>query len=162
MRTFLATIAVLALTAVEASAQNPCTTPQQRAVIGATNNFFAELPDQNVTEPDGTARVLAYQYAAFTPAQWTGTQPTGAAAQGPTTIPKTAFVAVAGFTNCYQLTGGLPGLIPQQTELVTGLRAQAQVGAPQPFSLWGGPSNSFLAASVRQTPAAPGQTRVTP
>lgn len=162
-RTLLATCAMLLTAAAPALAQNPCTTPPTTAIIGATNNFWAELPDHTVVEPDGTPRVVAYQFAAWAPSAFVGgSQPVGAPSQGPTTIPKTAFVAVAGFANCYRLTGGLPGLIPQQTPLVTGLRAQAQTGAPEPFSLWGGPSNSFLAASVRVTPAAPGQTRVAP
>lgn len=159
MKRMFLTLAILVTFAAPSLAQNPCTTPQTTAVIGATNNFFAELVDHNTTEPDGTQRVLQYQYAVF--AVGADLQ-TATPVQGPTTLPKAAFVPVAGFANCYQLTGGLPGLIPQQAPLVAGMRAQAQPGAPAAFSAWGGPSNSFLAASVRVTPAAPGQTRVRP
>lgn len=152
-------VAFVLLLASPAFAQNPCTVPQTNAVVTATTNrFVVELAEHNAIEPDGTPRVVAYQYGAW-PA--TVTDPnTVPPAQGPSTIPKTAFVPVAGFPNCYELTGGLPGLIPSQTRHLASIRAQSQAGALQPFSPWSPPSNSFSLASPRVTPAAPGQSRI--
>lgn len=160
MKRILFVLAALLLIGAPAFAQNPCTPPLTNAVIPSTgvNQFFIESPDFNVTEPDGTPRVLAFQYGVWPAAADVNTAtPT----QGPSTLPKTAFVAVAGFANCYQLTGGLPGLIPTQAQMKAGVRAQAQPSSPQPFSAWTA-SNSFSLASPRQTPAAPGQVRIRP
>lgn len=160
-RTLFALAAMLLTAAAPALAQNPCTLPLAHAIIPGTNvnRAFAELPEQNATLPDGTPVVTGYQYAAWPE----GADPNVAApAQGPTTIPKTAWVPVSGFPTCYELTGGLPGLIPTQQRMVASVRAAAAAGAPQPFSPWSAPSNSFSLASTRVTPAAPGQTRVRP
>jgi len=158
MRLFI-TLWLLLTVAAPALAQNPCTTPPTNAVLtGSVNHFFAELPEHTTTEPDGTPRVVAYQYAVWPAAADVNTAPP---AQGPTTLPKAAFVLIAGAPNCYELTGGLPGLIPVQAQMKAGVRVQAQPGAPEPFSAWSA-SNSFSLASTRVTPAAPGQVRIRP
>lgn len=160
-RTLLA-VAVILLGAAPALAQNPCTTPLNNTILTAagTHHFFAELPEQNATLPDGTPIVASYQFGAWP--DGTANLETTPPAQGPTTIPKTAFVAVAGAPNCYELTGGLPGLIPQQARMVASMRAMSQPGAPAASSGWGPPSNSFSLASARVTPAVPGRPRVSP
>lgn len=141
-------------------AQNPCTVPlsHQILVTAGTNRFFAELPSHTATLPDGTAVTTAYQYGAWNE----GTDPnTGTPVQGPSTIPKTGFVPVSGFANCYELTGGLPALMPTQARLIAGLRSVGQPNATPPQSAWSA-SNSFSLASTPQTPAMPGQVRVRP
>lgn len=163
MKRTLFALAVVLLAASPALAQtNPCTTPTANAIIGGTgtNHFWAELPEQTATLPDGTPVVASYQFGVWP--DGTTNLETTPPAQGPTTIPKTAFMPVPGFANCYELVGGLPGLIPQQARMVASMRAMSQPGAPTPSSGWGAPSNSFSLASVRVTPAAPGRMRVTP
>lgn len=152
-------IAVLfTLIAAPALAQNPCATPPTNTVLGANgaNEFYALLPDFTRTLPDGTSTVLAYQYAVWPD----GADPaTTAPAQGPTTLPKSAFTPVPTFADCYKLTGGLPGLIPQQNRMFAGLRSQGQPNAQQQFTSWS-TSNSFSLASTPVNPAAPGQIRI--
>lgn len=158
-RTLFALAAVL-LASSPALAQNPCTTPQTHAILaaGGVNHAYAELPEQTAVLPDGTPIVVDYQYAVWPE----GADPNVAApAQGPTTIPKTAWVPTA-FTGCYELTGGLPGLIPTTARLAASLRARAQAGAPAAFSVWAALSNSFSLASPRLTPAAVGRVRLIP
>jgi len=159
-RTLFALAAVL-LAASPALAQNPCTAPNTHAILtaGGVNHAYAELPEQTAVLPDGTPIVVDYQYAVWTE----GADPNVAApAQGPTTIPKAAWVPVAGAAGCYELTGGLPGLIPTTARLAASLRARAQAGAPAAFSAWAALSNSFSLASPRPTPAAVGRTRIQP
>lgn len=158
MKRLLLTVAFL-FCAQTVFAQNPCTVASTNAVLtSGANQFYAELPDHTATAPDGTPRVVAYQYGV-----WSASADVNSStpSQGPTTLPKTAFVAVAGAPNCYQLTGGLPGLIPTQAMMKAGVRVQAQPGAPQAFSPWSA-SNSFSLASTAVTPAAPGQIRIRP
>ena len=161
MKRILLVLAAILLGAAPALAQNPCTTPQSNAILPATgvNHSWAELPEHTDVLTDGTPVVAGYQYGVWLEGQNPNTTPP---AQGPTSIPKTAYVAVAGFPGCYELVGGLPGLIPQSVKMVGAMRAVAQAGAPQPFSDWSAPSNPFSLASARMTPAVPGQTRVKP
>ena len=89
-RTLFALAAVL-LAASPALAQNPCTAPNTHAILtaGGVNHAYAELPEQTAVLPDGTPIVVDYQYAVWTE----GADPNVAApAQGPTTIPKAAWV----------------------------------------------------------------------
>jgi hypothetical protein len=148
------------LWASPAFAQNPCAVPLAHQILPASgvNRFFAELPGHTATLPDGTAVVVSYQYGAWPD----GANPnTTAPTQGPSTIPKAGFVPVAGFANCYELTGGLPALMPTQARMISGLRSVGQPNATPPQSLWSA-SNSFSLASTPQTPAAPGQVRIQP
>lgn len=160
MRTLLALAAVMLAAAPALAQTNPCTTPQSNAILaaGGTNHAFAELPEQTATLPDGTPIVVDYQYAVWPE----GSDPnTVAPAQGPTTIPKAAWMPTA-FAGCYELVGGLPALIPTTQRMAASLRARAQAGAPAAFSQWAALSNSFSLASPRVTPAAVGRLRLTP
>lgn len=160
-RTILITIVVLLLTATTTYAQNPCTAANALAVLPAngTNHFYGELPEQTAVLPDGTPIVAAYQFAVWPE----GADPNAVPpSQGPSTLPKTSWTAVPGAAGCYELVGGLPGLIPTTTRMAISVRAQAQPGAPAPFSPWAALSNSFSLASVRVTPAVPGRQRVSP
>lgn len=159
-RTLWALAAMLAC-ASPALAQNPCASPNANTILSVTgtNRFYAELPEHTAVRPDGTPVVVAYQFAAWTDV----TDPNvSAPVQGPTTIPKTAFTAVPGASGCYELIGGLPGLIPQQQRMAVSMRAQSQPGAPAPFSSWSTLSNSFSSASTPLTPAVPGRLRIQP
>jgi hypothetical protein len=160
MKTLILAIALLAAPAL-AQAQNPCTTPPDNQILTAagTNHTWVTLSEHDATRPDGTPVVLSYQYGAWpaTSDPNAGVPPT----QGPSTLPKTAFIAVPGFAGCYELTGGLPGLIPSQTRMVAGIRAVGQPNATTPNSAWG-VSNSFSLASTPVNPAAPGQVRIKP
>lgn len=134
--------------AAPAFAQNPCTEtlPHQILPASGANRFHAILPAQSATLPDGTPIVVSYQYAAWNE----GTDPNAGApppTQGPSTIPKGAFVPVAGFANCYELTGGLPALMPTQARTIAGLRSVGQPNATPPQSAWSA-SNSFSLAST--------------
>jgi hypothetical protein len=159
-QTILVLVALLGSVAA-AQAQNPCSTPNALAIIAAagTNHFYGELPEQAAALADGTPLVAAYQFAVWPE----GADPNVAPpSQGPTTLPKTSWIAVPGASGCYELVGGLPGLIPTSARMAISLRAQAQAGAPEPFSPWSSLSNSFSLASVRVTPAVPGRMRVNP
>jgi len=161
MRTVLVAIAALALTAAEALAQqNPCTVPSAHAILtlGGPSRAFAELPEQTAVLPDGTPVVVDYQYAVWPE----GADPNVAApAQGPTTIPKAAWVETP-FAGCFELPGGLPALLPTTTRMAASIRARGQNGAPQASSSWAALSNSFSLASPRVTPAVVGRIRLTP
>ncbi len=159
MKSILLTV-VFVLSAVSAFAQNPCTTPSTNAIVTtAPARLFAELSDLTATLPDGTAVNVDYQYGAWNAGQDVNAVPP---AQGPSTLPKTAFAPVAGFPGCYELTGGLPGLIPSQTRMVVALRSRGQPNASVPISPWSAPSNSFSLASTPVNPAVPGQVRIRP
>jgi len=160
-RTLVALVAILVMFAAPALAQNPCAAPLANSILqpSGVNHFFAELPEQTAVRPDGTPIVVGYQFGAWLEGQDPNVV---APTQGPTTIPKTAFVAVAGAAGCFELVGGLPGLIPQTARMGASLRAQGQPGAPSPFSPWGALSNSFSLASPPLTPAVTGRTRVQP
>ena len=157
MNRLMLTLAFLVVFVANASAQNPCAVTAPTTVgPSGSNQFWAELPEHTATRPDGSPLVAAYQFGAWLE----GANPNATnAAQGPSTLPKTAFVPVAGFPPCYSLTGGLPGLIPQQARMGISLRAQASPGATAPFGLGSALSNSFSLAST-QVPAAPGRTRI--
>lgn len=159
-RTFLA-LAILVICAAPSLAQNPCAAANANAILQPTgvNHFFAELPEQTAVRPDGTPIVVGYQFAAWLEGQDPNVV---APVQGQTSIPKTAFTAVPGAAGCFELVGGLPGLIPQTARMGASLRAQGQPGAPSSFSPWGALSNSFSLASVPLTPAVPGRVRVQP
>jgi len=157
----LALAALLGSVAAASAQTNPCAGPNALAIIAASgvNHFYGELPEQTAVLPDGSPIVAGYQFAIWPE----GADPNAVApAQGPTSLPKTSWIAVPGAAGCYELVGGLPGLIPTATRMAISVRAQAQAGAPDPFSAWGALSNSFSLASVRVTPAAPGRTRVNP
>lgn len=159
MRTLL-TLA-LVLLATPALAQNPCTTPSDNSILGSSTpaRLFAELSDLTATLPDGTAVNVDYQYGAWPAGANVQTTPP---TQGPSTLPKTSFAPVPGFPGCYELTGGLPGLIPSQARMVVALRSRGQPNAAVPISSWSAPSNSFSLASTPVNPAVPGQIRVRP
>lgn len=144
------------LVAVPAWAQNPCTVPLQHQILQSSgaNQFWAELPDHTATRPDGSAVTLSYQYGAWLDGQNPNTTPP---TQGPSTIPKSGFVLVAGFANCYKLTGGLPALMPTEARMIAGLRSVGAGGS----SGWVA-SDSFSLASTPVIPAAPGQVRIRP
>lgn len=154
-------VALVHDTSLEQPTVNPCATPNANTILANTgvNKFFTELPDQIAVRPDGTPVVVAYQFGAWLE----GLDPNAVApSQGPSTLPKTGFVPVPGFAGCYELTGGLPGLIPQTARMAVSIRAQAQPGAPQPFSPWADLSNSFSLASTAVTPVKPGRSRISP
>jgi len=159
-RTLAALVAIL-VTSAPALAQNPCAVAISNSILqpSGVNHFYGELPEQTAVRPDGTPVVVGYQFAVWLEGQ----DPNVAApAQGPTSIPKTAFVAVPGAAGCFELVGGLPGLIPQTARMGASLRAQGQPGAPSAFSPWGALSNSFSLASSPLTPVVPGRLRVQP
>ena len=160
MKRLMLTIAFLFTFAASAAAQNPCATPPTNVILnaGGANNAFMELPDHTATRPDGTPLVAAYQFGAWMAGSNPNTTPP---VQGPSTLPKTAFVAVPNFPPCYQLTGGFPGLIPQQALMGVSMRAQSSPGATAAFGPWAALSNSFQLAST-QVPAAPGLIRIRP
>ena len=147
--------------AVNASAQlkcDPTVPPNQFLAASGANHFYAVLQNQNTVLADGTPVVVSYSFGAW--AATVTNANTVAPLQGPTTIPKTAFVPVPGEPDCYELTGGLPGLIPTTTGKVVSLRANGQPNATPPQSAWAVPSNSFTLAPAAQTPAVPGLTRI--
>ena len=149
-------LVVLMFLATPALAQNPCTTPSTNSILGPTgfNRVWVELPQHLETLPDGSDVVTAYQFGVWPD----GADPNAAPAmQGPSTLPKASFVAVPTFPNCYELTGGFPGLIPTQARAIAGLRVMGVTES----SSWAS-SNSFSLASTPVKPAAPGQLRIRP
>lgn len=151
MRRVMLCVGLLLVMASTVRAQDPCATTPTGTVVNPSS-LYATLPEQTVNEVDGLPRVTDYQVAYFAPGNTTSPLVL------PVTIPKTAFVAVAGFPTCYKtpLAPTMPSLVGP---LVAGLKARraARAGVDageSPYAI----SNPF--GTAPDALAAPGRVVV--
>lgn len=141
---------LIVLLASTAAAQNPCTDPTAGVTLNPAKVYVA-VPEFNGTEVDGSPLFTSFSYGLFAE----GDDPnTAKPAQGPSSVPKTAFTPVAGAADCY--VADLPAPIPTGQRLVGALKLVRAATATLPTleSPWSAPSNPFGAASTAL--AAPG------
>lgn len=140
----LTAILALALPALAAAQTDPCTTTSSTVLQLNPTKLYANLPEQTVTELDGSPRVTDYQLAYFSQ----GANPaTATPVVGPVTMAKTAWTLVTGTTDCHQAT--LPAGVPVTTApLIGALKARraatATITAAE--SSWSVVSNPFGSA----------------
>lgn len=151
--TLVAAVAVLAVAAGAQAQTNPCAAPAKTTVTLAapTPGFYVTLADLNSTEVDGSASVTHMSYAIFA----RGQTATGTPLQGPSTVPKTAFTAVAGFPGCYAFDA--PAAIPTGQAVEAALKYVRAASGTLPLleSPWSPAGDPF--GSARTSLPAPGR-----
>ncbi len=158
MKSSFLAVAFLLVTATAVQAQDPCAAPPPTGVVVNPTQVYLRLPaDHTSTVPGTTVPTVTNYTVTYFPQ---GSGPTGTPAQGPITVPKTAFVLQSGTTDCYR--SSIPATITVQgVTYVAYIRSHrdAFTNAGSTYaaedSPWAPASNPFLSASLAL--AAPGQ-----